>query len=68
MDTLEVMALEAYDRTIGLKLSDVSVDCCITKAPCGREKAGISPVDRGKGGIKRSMMVDAEGIPLQRCS
>ncbi len=64
MDALEVMALEAYDRTIGLTLSDVSVDCCITKAPCGGEKAGRSPVDRGKGGIKRSMMVDAEGIPL----
>jgi transposase len=65
MDALEDMALEAYDRTIGLKLSDVSVDCCITKAPCGGEKAGRSPVDRGKRGIKRSMMVDAEGIPLE---
>jgi len=64
MDALEVMALEAFDRTIGLKLSDISVDCCITKSPCGGEKAGRSPVDRGKGGIKRSIMVDAEGIPL----
>ena len=64
MDALEIMALEAYDRTIGLKLYDISVDCCITKAPCGGEKAGRSPVDRGKRGIKRSMMVDAEGIPL----
>jgi hypothetical protein len=49
MDALEEMALEAYDRPIGLKLSNVSVDCCITKAPCGGEKAGKSPVDRGKG-------------------
>jgi hypothetical protein len=49
MDALEEMALEAYDRPIGLKLSDVSVGCCITKAPCGGEKAGKSPVDRGKG-------------------
>jgi transposase len=64
MDALKVMALEAYDRTIGLKLSDVSVDCCITKAPCGGEKTGRRPVDRGKGGIKRSIIVDAEGIPL----
>ena len=30
----------------------------------GGEKAGKSPVDRGKGGIKRSMVVDAKGIPL----
>src|SRR5215203_5347081 len=43
------MALEAYGRTIGLKLSDVSVDCYITKASCGGEKAGRSPVDQEKG-------------------
>ena len=49
---------------IGLELSEVAVDCCITKAPCGGEKAGRSPVDRGKRGIKRSMAVDAKGIPL----
>ena len=30
----------------------------------GGEKAGRSPVDRGKRGIKRSMAVDASGIPL----
>jgi transposase len=64
MDALEEAVREAYDRTIGLELSDVAVDCCITKAPCGGEKAGKSPVDRGKGGLKRSTMVDGEGIPL----
>ena len=64
MDRLEEMAREAYDRAIGLDLSEVAVDCCITKAPCGGEKAGKSPVDRGKQSIKRSMMVDGEGIPL----
>ena len=64
MERLRGMVLDAYDRMIGLDLSDVAVDCCITKAPCGGEKAGRSPVDRGKGGIKRSMVVDANGIPL----
>ena len=49
---------------IGLEFSDVAVDCCITKAPCGGEKSGRSPVDRGKRGLKRSMAVDSEGIPL----
>jgi len=63
MDALEEMALEAYDRPIGLKLSDVSVDCCITKAPCGGEKAGKARWTGGKG-IKRSTMVDTEGNPL----
>jgi transposase len=64
MDELRQIALEAYDWTIGLGLSDVVVDGCVTKAPCGGEKAGRSPVDRGKQGIKRSTVVDAEGIPL----
>jgi hypothetical protein len=62
--TLRRTALEAYDRIIGLELSEVAVDCCITKAPCGGEKAGRSPVDRGKAGVKRSVAVDGRGIPL----
>lgn len=64
MEKFKVIALEAYDRLIGLELSNLAVDCCITKAPCRGEKAGRSPVDRGKGGIKRSVAVDAWGIPL----
>jgi hypothetical protein len=64
MEKLQEITLDAYDRIVGLELSDVAVDCCITKAPCGGEKAGRSPVDRGKQGIKRSTVVDAKGIPL----
>jgi hypothetical protein len=64
MERLREICLEAYDRLIGLKLSEVAVDCCITKAPCGGEKAPRSPVDRGKRGIKRPMAVDASGVPL----
>ena len=64
MERLRRICLEAYDHTIGLELADLAVDGCVTKAPCGGEKAGRSPVDRGKGGLKRSMAVDAKGIPL----
>ncbi|WP_026268789.1 transposase [Micromonospora sp. CNB394] len=58
------LALDAYDRMIGLDLADVSADGAITKAPCGGDRAGRSPVDRGKGGMKRSTGVDGYGIPL----
>ena len=58
------LALKADDRMIGLDLADLSIDCCITKAPCGGEVAGRSPVDCGKQGLKRSLAVDAAGIPL----
>lgn len=64
IERLREMALGAYDRAIGLDLSELAVDCCITKAPCGGEKAGRSPVDRGKRDLKRSVVVDGRGIPL----
>jgi hypothetical protein len=64
MAALEGIARDSYDRFVGLELHDIAVDCCITKAPCGGEKAGRSPVDRGKQGLKRSVAVDGAGIPL----
>lgn len=64
MERLQQIVLDAYDWMIGLDLSDMSVDGCITKAPCGGQKAGRSPVDRGKQGLKRSVGVDANGIPI----
>jgi hypothetical protein len=57
-------ALAGYDQMIGLELDDLSVDGSITKAPCGGEVAGRSPVDRGKQGTKRSVACDGDGIPL----
>lgn len=63
---LKETALDAYDRMVGLLLEDVSVDGCVTKAPGGGECAGRSPVDRGKQGMKRSIAVDGNGLPLGR--
>ena len=63
-ERLETIVLEAYDRFIGLALADIPVDGCHTKAPCGGECSGPSPVDRRKGGLKRSTATDANGIPL----
>jgi len=61
---LEQLCLNAYDKMIGLDLANLSIDGCIVKAPCGGEAAGRSPVDRGKQGTKRSLLVDGNGIPL----
>ncbi|MHA6761351.1 IS5 family transposase [Streptacidiphilus sp. PAMC 29251] len=63
-EQVHALAREAYDRMIGLGLSKISVDGCITKAPSGGDKAGRSPVDRGKQGLKRSVASDACGVPL----
>lgn len=64
---LKQIALDAYDRIVGLLLDDIAVDGCITKAPGGGELAGPSPVDRRKLGMKRSLLVEGYGIPLAGC-
>lgn len=63
-EQVHTLALQAFDRMIGLDLDDLAVDGCITKAPGGGEVAGRSPVDRGKQGLKRSLVTDGVGIPL----
>jgi len=64
---LKQIALEAYDRAVGLVLRELAVDGCITKAPGGGECAGRSPVDRGKLGMKRSSMVEATASRWAAC-
>jgi transposase len=63
-DRLRASVLAAYERLIGLDLADVSIDGCITKAACGGECAGRSPVDRAKLGLKRSQLADGTGVPI----
>jgi hypothetical protein len=57
------VVLIAYDQLFGLELEHLAVDGCSTKAPCGGPVAGPSPTDR-KQGLKRSVAVEAGGIPL----
>jgi transposase len=63
-DQLRLLVLAAYERLFGLELEQLAVDSCTTKAPCGGQVAGPSPVDRRKQGLKRSVAVEAAGIPL----
>ena len=63
-EELHALALQQYDRMIGIEFADVAADSCVTEAPCGGEAAGRSPVDRGKQGLKRSTVTDASGVPL----
>ena len=67
-EQVHALALRAYDRMIGLELDDLAVDGCITKAPSGGEVAGRSPVDRGKQGLKRSVVTEGTGLPLHLVS
>jgi transposase len=63
-DRLRDHAVHAYDRIIGLDLSEVSLDGSLHKAPCGGEGTGHNPTDRAKLGWKWSIATDARGIPI----
>jgi transposase len=63
-EQLRLLVLAAYDQLFGLGLEHLAVDSCTTKAPCGGQTAGPSPTDRRKQGLKRSVAVEASGIPL----
>src|SRR5271166_5301084 len=57
-------AINAYDRIIGLDLSDTAVDGSLHKAPAGGEGTGPNPTDRGKTGWKWSVATDTNGVPI----
>lgn len=56
--------LMEYDEFKGINWSWLSMDGAITKAPLGGEKTGSNPTDRGKTGVKRSLLTEASGIPV----
>jgi hypothetical protein len=63
-EQLRLLVLGAYDQLVGLELEHLAVDSWTTRAPCGGQVAGPSPVDRRNHGLRRSVAVAAGGIPL----
>jgi transposase len=61
---LWVVGLERFDEWVGMDWEWMSMDGAMTKAPLGGKKTGPNPTDRGKQGVKRSLLVDGHGIPL----
>lgn len=63
-DKLVDEALRAYDKIIGLDLTETAVDGSQHKAPMGGQGTGPNPTDRGKSGWKWSLLTDRSGIPI----
>lgn len=63
-DQLCSQATTAFDRIIGLDLTEVAIDGSLHKAPYGGEGTGPNPCDRAKLGWKWSIGVERHGIPL----
>ena len=49
---------------IGLNFSWLALDGSLHKEPLGGEKIGPTPTYRAKGGVKRSRLTEARGIPV----
>ena len=63
-DQIHTEALAAFDRIIGLDLTEVSIDGSLHKAPYGGQGTGRNPTDRAKLGWKWSVGVDLHGVPI----
>ena len=61
---LWAMGLQEYDELKGLDWEWLAMDGAMTKAPLGGERTGRNPTDRGKLGTKRSLLTEANGIPV----
>jgi putative transposase len=56
--------LERFDELKGIDWSWLSMDGAMTKAPLGGKKTGPNPTDRGKDGVKRSLLTEGHGVPV----
>ncbi|GHO90185.1 hypothetical protein KSF_002330 [Reticulibacter mediterranei] len=56
--------VEQFDEVHELDWDWLSMDGAMTKAPLGGEKTGPNPTDRGKSGVKRSVLTEGHGVPI----
>jgi len=58
------VGLEQFEELRGIDWDWLSMDGAMTKAPLGGEKTGPNPTDRGKSGVKRSVLTEGHGVPI----
>lgn len=63
-EQLVAIAINGYQRLIGLDLSHVSIDASDQLARCGGTGTGVGFKTRGRLGWKWTIAVDADGIPF----
>jgi putative transposase len=59
-----VQGLLYYDDLKGIEWEWQAADGAMTKAPLGQEQTGPNPTDRAKRGVKRSLLVEGNGVPV----
>jgi len=56
--------VEQFDELYGVDWDWLSMDGAMTKAPLGGGKTASNPTDRGKSGVKRSVLTEGHGVPI----
>jgi transposase len=62
--TLWQAGVARFDELRGIEWDWLALDGALTKAPLGGEKTGRNPTDRGKSGVKRSLLTEGHGVPI----
>ena len=53
-----------FDELRGIEWDWLAMDGAMTKAPLGGGETGPNPTDRGKSGVKRSLLTEGHGVPI----
>ena len=61
---LWLVGVEQFDELCGIDWDWLSMDGAMTKAPLGGGETGPNPTDRGKSGVKRSVLTEGHGVPI----
>jgi putative transposase len=56
--------VEQFDELSGIDWDWLAMDGAMVKAPLSVEKTGSNPTDRGKSGVKRSVVTEGHGVPI----
>src|SRR5215472_10616733 len=56
--------VKQFDELCGIDWDWLAMDGAMTKAPLGGKKTGPNPTDRGKSGVKRSVLTEGHGVPI----
>src|SRR5215468_4825996 len=56
--------VQQFEELCGIEWEWLAMDGAMTKAPLGGGKTGRNPTDRGKSGVKRSLLTEGHGVPI----
>lgn len=63
-EVLYAVVVALYLRDGLRRLRQLGIDCTLCSAPMGGKETGPNPTDRGKAGVKLSIVVDQHGRPI----